>query len=1189
MNARQCLKYDKVQVQVYMCAFLWSLTLFYHFFSFYLVRQYSLRQYVRFIRFFNHFFASISSKLVFLYSFSFISLMMAHGVGEVVSEHSNSSMKMAQNSQNQATSNQHAIQQTVSQRKNVGVMGSRRIFAAAFKLKVLDSYRNDIDCRGNQRATARKYGIHRRQIQKWLQCEENLRSSCAENNATTTVTSTGCCDVPVGSNTGVNASPEPSANSQLDGTSKVDPITTSSTSTLSTGSTSSSLINSTDHIGNCNVIASIGNCSSSGTAVPAPLVVGTTAAPALNLSLARLHGDEHHRHRQAAPPPHHRSVPPGTTIHHSIPRRANSPLQYMQHNNIHNHHQVPSSPSSGCMQPVQVAYERKSQQEPMHHQQPRHHPQRQQPGDDHQITERLLHDNSSSPEIKYSYVMTRSNYEHEDTYSRSTNPDGYYQTLESHHKNVEFKSNLNNNNILQEVGSVDSCFSSFRDKKVIEAENEASWQYAKTPSFASSSSSSSLMVLHAKAIKLERASPDALATLPGPCETPGSPESVTSMSRHHQDQHQRRPSNELATRIAVAGSDRANNNVCTNTTRNENVVAAVANAATGSVAAIAGASVAVHSNEATSLATHVHVGVDPYASELQVSQKRPHEREHLYRDNAKVEYEERIRRMRVKEEAGAERDEEEARTVAGGARPSSPTTSGIFLSQMTCCEPKREISEKETLAEDSRYNRETRRTDVIAACSEYQGSVETPTGLSPVHSSEPTNPITRDSSATYCVISSPRAASSSGISTSSSCSDSEIDPLDYSSSSTKNPITDLSRRRSFSLRFKLDVLDAFHSDIGVAGNQRATARKFGINRRQVQKWLGQESELRGEIALRGGDLRQRLGPMLEVNNESNSAVDLRTASSTVSSISGIKSDVELENSSSPLYCCDIGSTSQRFGGYSRRGSPVESSEITSRNCTISCCMDNHNAASMMCYQEMATQRRSSFGYPESQGSLYCYSPRDPSENGSESIDVTIATPLKRSTCTLNCCYDMLPSPKRLCPEAVDKMGFSPMCQDEPPQEVPLCLVKPKEASFGTPLPMQTESVTCTVPTPSAARNVSQPTVTTSSPKKNAILFKPYLDNPVSKPTEETHLNPQNTHAALSPLSAQSIILNNINNNNCQGICNFNKYRTTLPQQHDYSLELSLRVPVSLTPHAYAEIPDRLKSAFVRYPTSSHYT
>ncbi|XP_017774797.1 PREDICTED: uncharacterized protein LOC108561395 [Nicrophorus vespilloides] len=56
-------------------------------------------------------------------------------------------------------------------------IGSRRIFPPHFKLQVLDSYRKDADCKGNQRATARKYGIHRRQIQKWLQAEGNLRNS----------------------------------------------------------------------------------------------------------------------------------------------------------------------------------------------------------------------------------------------------------------------------------------------------------------------------------------------------------------------------------------------------------------------------------------------------------------------------------------------------------------------------------------------------------------------------------------------------------------------------------------------------------------------------------------------------------------------------------------------------------------------------------------------------------------------------------------------------------------------------------------------------------------------------------------------------------------------------------------------------------------------------------------------------
>lgn len=66
--------------------------------------------------------------------------------------------------------------QVKSVREGKGI-GSRRMFSTQFKLQVLDSYRQDADCRGNQRATARKYGIHRRQIQKWLQMESSLRCS----------------------------------------------------------------------------------------------------------------------------------------------------------------------------------------------------------------------------------------------------------------------------------------------------------------------------------------------------------------------------------------------------------------------------------------------------------------------------------------------------------------------------------------------------------------------------------------------------------------------------------------------------------------------------------------------------------------------------------------------------------------------------------------------------------------------------------------------------------------------------------------------------------------------------------------------------------------------------------------------------------------------------------------------------
>jgi len=79
--------------------------------------------------------------------------------------------------------------------------------------------------------------------------------------------------------------------------------------------------------------------------------------------------------------------------------------------------------------------------------------------------------------------------------------------------------------------------------------------------------------------------------------------------------------------------------------------------------------------------------------------------------------------------------------------------------------------------------------------------------------------------------------------------------------------TGTGKRRSFTLQFKLDVLDAFYSNAACKGNQRATARLFGINRRQVQKWLCQERQLRSEAALGGAEgemsaKRQRLGRWL---------------------------------------------------------------------------------------------------------------------------------------------------------------------------------------------------------------------------------------------------------------------------------------------------------------------------------------
>ncbi|XP_023303064.2 uncharacterized threonine-rich GPI-anchored glycoprotein PJ4664.02 [Lucilia cuprina] len=92
--------------------------------------------------------------------------------------------KNAHTSQVSLSSNKGITTSTTNANSNSPKMGSRRIFTPQFKLQVLESYRNDNDCKGNQRATARKYNIHRRQIQKWLQCESSLRSSVANINHT---------------------------------------------------------------------------------------------------------------------------------------------------------------------------------------------------------------------------------------------------------------------------------------------------------------------------------------------------------------------------------------------------------------------------------------------------------------------------------------------------------------------------------------------------------------------------------------------------------------------------------------------------------------------------------------------------------------------------------------------------------------------------------------------------------------------------------------------------------------------------------------------------------------------------------------------------------------------------------------------------------------------------------------------
>ncbi|KAK2584764.1 hypothetical protein KPH14_007089 [Odynerus spinipes] len=214
-------------------------------------------------------------------------------------------------------------------------------------------------------------------------------------------------------------------------------------------------------------------------------------------------------------------------------------------------------------------------------------------------------------------------------------------------------------------------------------------------------------------------------------------------------------------------------------------------------------------------------------------------------------------------------------------------------------------------------------------------------------------------------------------------------------------------------------------------------------------------------------------------------------------------------------------------------------------------------------------------------SSYCYS--SPREYIREASPPTEDIPAKRRRCTatLPCCYDEYSlSPKRLRVDADE----TPPPPPPPPQETPLCLVKPKR--FRDVSPSRVEPVTSTVPTPPAPPPPPPPQAPPPPPPvsnaKDAILFKPYLDNPISKPSKEN-----GAYRDLSPLATQNLLTHD--NNNCQSICNLNEDRGG---GHDYALELNLRVPLSWRNQTSGNTPyndfQPIRSAFVRYPASPHY-
>ncbi|XP_033227587.1 uncharacterized protein LOC117179674 [Belonocnema kinseyi] len=851
---------------------------------------------------------------------------MAYEVSEVFSD--KSSVKMVTVKKQQS---QHPRQNV---RKTVGVMGSRRIFPAAFKLKVLHSYRNDIDCRGNQRATARKYGIHRRQIQKWLQCEHTLRSNCAE------------LDVNAGSLVTGNSS----GISKLDGP----------------------------------LVESTGLCVS-------------PTSPALNLSLARLHGDE--LAVQQGPPPLHppsRNSPSSTEygFHAALPSRV-TPVGYSDYPN-----------------PDQ-----------------QHHPQ--------ELEEKIHLQNAHKfasgrvePERKY-FVTNHQNYELDPSVENNNRsevklyqpPTAYHST--QYHRYDSSDANATNDHHLHN--------SQHRHRNYGDLDWPGDGEATRTMLYASAE------------IKAER--PDSTAT-PGPHEIAGSP-SASKFSLSSPQQNIVTTTNESTANFELTRQ--------------------------------------------TSPLYHSHV------------------REHCLSNSEKPCYQE-------------------------GEKRESKMEGEIELNVVV-----EEVEEKHGQAEMQEPVGEGEGVPYT----DYQR----PPAASSLTNLGPISPLQERLEA-YSGPSSPQGSESSGRS-SSSYSDCEMDPMDYTCHH-QNASGDLTRRRSFSLRFKLDVLNAFQRDVSVAGNQRATARKFGINRRQVQKWLGQKTEIRRRIDLLDGNSRQRLGPIQEAVLEEY-PVDL-----TITGVIPSQPEAVLDESSPMLYCCDATGFPARQS-YCQLG-VRESPDTSIRTCSFSCCVESTTmTSSTSCYQDINLKR---VCYAESQESLYCYSPREPIEMNALPLNQElISSKMKIPSCTLSCCYQALPSTKRMCVDTEETCIF--FCEEQPAQDTPLCLVKPKKMCKA---PLQIEPVTSTVPTPLAPVTPSTP-----SSKKDAILFKPYLDNPFSKPTDDS------VYRELSPVG--------INNNNCQGICNLNENRG-----HDYALELNLRVPVSWRTHQipYSDFP-QVRSAFVRYPTNYHYS
>lgn len=910
-----------------------------------------------------------------------------YGVSKVLSK--NSSMQIMHSEQQQSV---HRQQQQQNARK-VGVMGSRRIFPPSFKLKVLHSYRNDMDCRGNQRATARKYGIHRRQIQKWLQCEESLKN-CAENGNTR-------------------------------------PASTSTTDSSASVSKSDSATETTGPAG--------------------PAAAAIPVAPALNLNVARLHGDELTTRQKSPPPaspPHlpRCSTSPSTrlrTVPKSVFLQSVRPVGYSQYSS-------PSERKRLCRKAEDTTHTQEIYY--VDTQIDRHRDDGDEPTTHVETTQLVLSGDRNKivphedvrmyywPSTEHKYIVN--------DIDVSAHPRPQRQHQEHHHSP---------NHCPQNYGNADLFNGHLYD------------------------------LIGAPLIKTERASPDSMATS-GPYEPAGSPD------------------DQWAPQSPTVPHQVANNS--------------------------SGSSSSAHFNSAAGPSyVDVHVHEHPHTHPLLVSStpyplSRLHQREREPKEMTSYTKEEgEQKEMLDHYKKVIKEEEEELFDVVYDERQENNASPYIDVTGDTSMDSS-VLENSPEIAPEIELN-------------DLEGSTPSP--------SDPVN-FGRSSSTS---------------------SDSEMESLgdcvpDNQTSPDRTQTHRQQLRRSFPLSFKLDVLDAFHNDPDVAGNQRATARKFSINRRQVQKWLLKEADLREEIILRG-DSRQRLAPTREVFVES--PIDLTVSQSVSSDHSRPSSGtgLETEYEQSPQHYYET-LTSRHRPYYPLITEAIPSAEVQSAEPWIlPYYADRHTTTSTTSSCQDLSLRGS---HSESPSGLHCYSPKDYSEFYNLPEEPPPSSKRQADS------WNNAPSPKRFCPDDTASQNISTQ------GDRPLCLVKPKRAWL---MASRMEALARSALSESDA---SQP-VSSTSARDDGILFKPYLDNPVCRPTSNyayQHL--------LSPNTRQNIINNNNSRNTDSGIddndiinfpcnCDISKNR-----DKPY---FNPRLPWTWSPPLCPCNFQRTGDTFIRYPFTNYPT